>query len=118
LVLMRLRMSVCIAAYQQRQRPDDDYLAISQRPIRNTLPALAVIHPRLAAATFRHACRLSPVRSSEAVTSYLRTNTHTFASALPADLREAPCVVFDLSVGSPLVSGDARENDEPKLTRR
>jgi hypothetical protein len=34
-------MSACIAAWQQQQRPDDDYLAVSQEPIRRTMPALA-----------------------------------------------------------------------------
>ena len=41
LACLRLCMSACIAAWQQRQRPDDDYLAVSQEPIRRTLPALA-----------------------------------------------------------------------------
>ena len=118
LVRLRLCMSVGMAAHQQRQRPDDDYLAISQRPIRHTLPKLAQTQPRLAEAVFRHACGLSPVPSSEAVTDWLRANTHAFASVLEADLRTTPCLVFDLSVGSPLLSGDARENAEPELTRR
>jgi len=33
LVLLRLCTSVCVAARQQRQRPDDPYLAVSQEPI-------------------------------------------------------------------------------------
>ena len=41
LACLRLCMSACIAAWQQRQRPGDDYLAVSQEPIRRTLPALA-----------------------------------------------------------------------------
>ena len=45
---MRLCLSVCLAAKQQAERPDVDYLGISQAPIRRTLPALAAIHPRLA----------------------------------------------------------------------
>jgi 4-aminobutyrate aminotransferase-like enzyme/Ser/Thr protein kinase RdoA (MazF antagonist) len=118
LVRLRLGMSVCLAAYQQRQRPDDAYLAISQQPIRNTLPKLVQIQPRLAEAVFRHACGLSPVPSSNAVTTWLRANSHTFAPILEADLRTTPCLVFDLSVGSPLISGDTRANAEPELTRR
>jgi 4-aminobutyrate aminotransferase-like enzyme len=43
LVLLRLCASVCIAAQQQRQRPDDPYLAISQAPIARTLPRLAAM---------------------------------------------------------------------------
>jgi 4-aminobutyrate aminotransferase-like enzyme/Ser/Thr protein kinase RdoA (MazF antagonist) len=118
LVRMRLCMSVCLAAHQQRQRPDDDYLRISQQPISATLPKLAQIHPRLAEATFRHACGLAPVPSAESVTTWLRANAHTFAPVLKADLRSAPCVVFDLSVDSPLVCGDPHANAAPELTRR
>jgi len=38
LVLLRLAMSVCIAAYQTQQRPDNEYLGISQRVIEENLP--------------------------------------------------------------------------------
>jgi len=41
LACMRLCTSACIAAWQQEQRSGDDYLAVSQEPIRRTLPALA-----------------------------------------------------------------------------
>jgi 4-aminobutyrate aminotransferase-like enzyme/Ser/Thr protein kinase RdoA (MazF antagonist) len=59
LILMRLCMSVCLAAHQQQQRPDNEYLEISQRSIANSLPGLAMIDPRKAAAAFRDACRMS-----------------------------------------------------------
>ena len=116
LARLRLCMSVCIGAHQRRQRPGDDYLAISQQPIRDTLPNLAQIHPRFAEAVLRHACGLPP--SSNAVIEWLRANERTFASVLSDDLRATSCLVLDLSVGSPLVSGDERENTEPKLTER
>jgi len=40
LVRLRLCMSVCIAAYQQEQQPENEYLGISQRLIEETLPRL------------------------------------------------------------------------------
>ena len=40
MVRMRLAVSTCMAAHQMRLRPDDPYLAISQEPIRRTLPRL------------------------------------------------------------------------------
>jgi Ser/Thr protein kinase RdoA (MazF antagonist) len=43
LACLRLCMSACIAAWQQAQRPNDEYLAVSQGPIQRTLPALAAI---------------------------------------------------------------------------
>jgi 4-aminobutyrate aminotransferase-like enzyme/Ser/Thr protein kinase RdoA (MazF antagonist) len=53
LVLLRLCASVSIGARQQAQRPGDEYLAISQAPIRRTLPILADIPPDVARAAFR-----------------------------------------------------------------
>jgi Ser/Thr protein kinase RdoA (MazF antagonist) len=41
LVLLRLSMSVCLAAYQQQQQPENRYLEISQRAIAEALPKLA-----------------------------------------------------------------------------
>jgi|ERR1700752_294977 len=40
MTLMRLCMSACLAAFQERQRPDNDYLSVSQQSIRNSLPGL------------------------------------------------------------------------------
>ena len=40
LVRLRLAMSVCLAAHQLRQRPENEYLRISQRAIVETLPRL------------------------------------------------------------------------------
>ena len=40
LVRLRLAMSVCIAAYQQRQQPENEYLGISQRAIEKALPRI------------------------------------------------------------------------------
>ena len=57
LACLRLCMSACIAAWQQAQRPDDEYLAVSQAPIRRTLPVLAAIPLDFAAETLRAATR-------------------------------------------------------------
>jgi 4-aminobutyrate aminotransferase-like enzyme/Ser/Thr protein kinase RdoA (MazF antagonist) len=59
LVLMRLCMSVCLAAYQQQQTPDNAYLEISQRSIRNILPRLVAIDWQTTATAFRGACGLT-----------------------------------------------------------
>jgi hypothetical protein len=53
-------MSACIAAWQQQHRPDDEYLAVSQEPIRRTLPALAAIAAGTAEGVMRAACGLEP----------------------------------------------------------
>jgi 4-aminobutyrate aminotransferase-like enzyme/Ser/Thr protein kinase RdoA (MazF antagonist) len=43
LVVLRLCVSACVAADQQRQRPNDEYITISQAAIRRTLPKLAAL---------------------------------------------------------------------------
>ncbi|MBS1787674.1 MAG: aminotransferase class III-fold pyridoxal phosphate-dependent enzyme [Acidobacteria bacterium] len=125
LVKLRLCVSVCMAAHQQRQRPDDEYLTISQQPIRSTLPRLAAIHPRFAETAFRHACGLKKEFRVPPLGGSLgdqiqppKGGTLNFSSVIDADLRTEPLIVFDLSVSSPLLSGDAEENSEPKLTKR
>jgi 4-aminobutyrate aminotransferase-like enzyme len=59
LVLMRLCMSICLAAYQRQQRPDNAYLQISQRSIGNILPRLVAIDWQTTATAFRGACGLT-----------------------------------------------------------
>jgi Ser/Thr protein kinase RdoA (MazF antagonist) len=56
LMLLRLCMSVCLAAHQQQQRPDNQYLEISQLPIKRNLQHLATIDYRHAVETFRSVC--------------------------------------------------------------
>lgn len=116
LVKMRFCMSVCLAAHQQSQRPDDEYLSISQQPIHDTLPEIQKIHHRFATAVFRQACKMPPIPAAEKVITWLKKST--FADVLGVDLRTKDCIVFDLSVDSPLINGDPVENSEPKLTQR
>ena len=63
LVLLRLCASVCIAARQQRQRPDDPYLSISQAPIARTLPRLAAVGFDDAEEAFRRARGRTPAET-------------------------------------------------------
>jgi 4-aminobutyrate aminotransferase and related aminotransferases len=116
LVLLRLCVSVCIAADQQAQRPDNTYLGVSQLSIHRALPALAAIPFGLAEITFRRAAGLEPSAASARVREFL--NRTTVAPVLGRDLSREPVIVLDLSVGSPLVAGDRRDNAEPRLTQR
>jgi 4-aminobutyrate aminotransferase-like enzyme/Ser/Thr protein kinase RdoA (MazF antagonist) len=118
LICLRLCVSACMAAHNRAQRPDDPYLGISQAPIRNTLPRLTKIHPRFAEACFRHACGLDPVPAATSVGRWLEDRAGTFAPVLGMNLAETPVTVFDLGIGSPLVSGDPDARTEPDLTRR
>ncbi len=118
LVTMRLCMSVCIAAEQQASQPDNEYLSISQMPVRETLPKLAATHPRFAEAFFQDACGLTPFPASEKIVDWLASHTGEFVSPLDFDLHAGPITVLDLSVSSPLLEGDPTKNEGRFLTPR
>ncbi|MEO8878764.1 MAG: aminotransferase class III-fold pyridoxal phosphate-dependent enzyme [Gemmatimonadaceae bacterium] len=115
LVVLRLCTSACIAADQQRQRPDNAYLGVSQGPIARALPLLATIPFSLAEAGFRDAAGRSPVPESERVIDYLNRQ-RPIPPLLGIDPQRAPSIVLDLGVESSMLSGDTRENSEPALT--
>ncbi|TMQ19176.1 MAG: aminotransferase class III-fold pyridoxal phosphate-dependent enzyme [Deltaproteobacteria bacterium] len=118
LAILRLCMSACLAAYQQRRHPENDYLGVSQAPLRRTLPRLVRIPFGVGAATVRSACGLEPIASAAAVRDWLAARTRSFAPVLGIDPRVERALVLDLGVASPLVSGDPHDNAEPAFTER
>src|SRR5262249_4681099 len=61
-------------------------------------------------------CGLPAVPHSTHVTGWLHDNRGNFASVLDMDLRRAPSLVFDLSVGSMLLGADPAGFETPVLT--
>ena len=120
LICLRLCLSACHAADQRQQRPDDEYLAISQEPVQRTLPKLLRIHPRFAEAVFRRACGLTPCRQSETLVRWLRerASPQPILGTWTSGPKRLDFDVLDFSVGSPLVSGDDRENTAALLGER
>jgi 4-aminobutyrate aminotransferase-like enzyme len=118
LACMRLCLSVCLAAHQSKQRPDDEYLQISQKAIQATLPRLTQIHPRFAAAAFRHACGMVPVPQSEEVTNWLKQHAQEAAPVFGPELMAQKPLPIDLSIGSPLLGSGPASQTETSLTRR
>jgi 4-aminobutyrate aminotransferase-like enzyme/Ser/Thr protein kinase RdoA (MazF antagonist) len=117
LICLRLCASVAIAAEQTRQRADNAYLSVSQIAIRDVLPVLAKIPFKLAEAAIRDAAGIAPVPASEKVIAFLERQPD-FAPVIGFDLRREPTIVLDLSIASPLLNGDTRENTEPNVTER
>jgi 4-aminobutyrate aminotransferase-like enzyme/Ser/Thr protein kinase RdoA (MazF antagonist) len=117
-VRLRLSMSIAIAARQLRRSPDNAYLNVSQEPIRRTLPRLARIHPRFAAAYFRAACGLVPDPQSEVITSWLKDNTAAFGPILDLDLRSGPILALDLSVSGTFISSADVDKGEEAIERK
>ena len=118
LASMRLCMSACLAAKQQTECPDEPYLGISQCPIQALLPKLAAIHPRFALYTFREACGLEPVPQTEAIVEWLRAQPDFASVVAGVNLQTDRIEVLDLSVSSPLVSGDPAQNSAELLAER
>jgi 4-aminobutyrate aminotransferase-like enzyme/Ser/Thr protein kinase RdoA (MazF antagonist) len=104
LVAARLATSVVNSALRAAERPDDPYVTISERPAWAALERWLAIDSRRAHLAFRAACGLPPVPDGAAVARWLASAPAV--SVLDADLRSAPSLVFDLSVGSLLLGAD------------
>ena len=118
LVRLRLCLSACLAVHQQSQRPQDEYLSISQEAIRRTLPRLFGIQRRFAEAALRKACGLDALPRCAAITEWLLKNRENMAAVVGHDLQSEPLLVFDLGIASPFLSGDPKNNREPELSQR
>jgi 4-aminobutyrate aminotransferase-like enzyme/Ser/Thr protein kinase RdoA (MazF antagonist) len=106
LIGMRLAVSVTNSAHRKSLIPNDPYVTISEAPAWEALEKLTAVHPRLAHYTFRDACALPAVPHSENVRRWLASSASSAASILDVDLRAAPSVVVDLSVGSTFLGAD------------
>jgi 4-aminobutyrate aminotransferase-like enzyme/Ser/Thr protein kinase RdoA (MazF antagonist) len=115
LAVLRLCASACIAADQQRERPGNAYLGVSQNAIRKLLPILARTPFPLAGAVVRDAFGVDPVPASSRVAAYLRRVKPY--PVMGIDLSTEPSIVLDLSIASPILSGNPDDNTEPALTK-
>jgi 4-aminobutyrate aminotransferase-like enzyme/Ser/Thr protein kinase RdoA (MazF antagonist) len=116
LIAMRLTVSVTNSAHRKSIVPNEPYVTISEAPAWAALEKLASIHPRFAHYSFRDACGLPAVPQSEKVQRWLASKVNTSASILETDLRTAPTVVFDLSVGSTLLGADPSGSETENLS--
>jgi 4-aminobutyrate aminotransferase-like enzyme/Ser/Thr protein kinase RdoA (MazF antagonist) len=113
LACLRLCTSLCLAARRRTTEPDNDYLTISEAPVRRALEALGDVHPRYAEATFRDACGLSACPTSPAVLAWLGEHRQELAPVVEAD--PARALVLDLGVSSPDLESPEAAADRPKL---
>jgi len=118
LIGTRLAVSVTNSAQRKAVKPDDEYVTISEAPASEALERLATIHPRFAHYTFREACGLAPVPHGSEVERWLASNAGSTASVLDADLRTAPSLVFDFSVGSTFLGADPAAIDLARQTKK
>jgi 4-aminobutyrate aminotransferase-like enzyme/Ser/Thr protein kinase RdoA (MazF antagonist) len=117
LIGMRLAVSVTNSAHRKSLVPDDPYVTISEAPAWKALENLALVSPRFAHYVFRDACGLPPAPQSKTIQRWLASNASSAASILDVDLRSAPSVVFDLSVGSAFLGADPGAADTENLSQ-
>ena len=103
LACMRLCASVCQAAHQAAQEPDNEYLRISERPAWELLARLREIHPHQAHYLLRQACGLEAFPGGDRIRVWLRANSASFVPPVEADLRGGETSFLDLGVDSPLL---------------
>ncbi len=118
LIGMRLAVSVVNSACRKRLKPDDPYVTVSEASAWEALQRLAEIHPRIAHYTFRAACGLPAVPQSEGIKRWLQANSGSAASILEKEVRSAPSMVFDLSVGSTFLGADPGAAEPGKLAQK
>lgn len=116
LIGMRLALSVVNSAQRKTLKPDDPYVTISEAPAWEALERLAKIHPRFAHYSFRAACGLEAVPRNKSVRGSLEKDARTSASILDVDLRNEPCRVLGLSVGSTFLGANPEASETPALT--
>ena len=117
LILARLAVSVTNSAMMSVLKPADAYVTISEKPAFAALERLIRIPPALAEAWFRRSCGLAATSSAAAeVTSWIEAHAGAFSPVLDVDLRTVPVLVFDLSVGSPMLGADPRATETAALT--
>ncbi len=102
LILLRLTMSMVMAARQQAAAPDNDYLGISQAPVWRLLQQLEKLPPGLARAQLRQACGFAPAPAHGRVATWLAGRLDALHPVVDGDLRTPDQLVLDLSVASPL----------------
>lgn len=116
LVRTRLAVSVVNSACRAAAEPGDPYLTISEAPAWAALEAFDLVPARLAHYSYRDACGLPPAPRGPAVVRWLVESGGSFAPVLDHDLRRAPVVVLDLSVGSPMLGADPAGLKTPRLS--
>ena len=116
LIGARLCCSVLISTYRKTLEPDNDYLNVSEQPVWTTLETLAAVPPSLPHYTFRAACGLDPCPQTARIITWLRDHAEAVAPVVKPDVRHKAPLVFDLSVGSPLIGNPAALADPASFT--
>ena len=115
---MRLVLSLCIAAYQQRERPDDKYLTISQEPISKIIPVIENIHPLYAETVFRIECDKPPIQRLISLHEEIKEYGKNAFPVMGEVFTKENTMALDLGLESKLIEGDTELNSASRLGER
>ncbi len=101
LVMTRYAVSMCMAAKQIRDNPENTYLLVSQEDVWRELKRLQSENRAIAIARIRDACGLAPIPHAAAVVRWLEKNAHDFAPIVRPDVAKPEVAVFNFSASGP-----------------
>ena len=101
LVCTRYAVSMCMAARQIRDNPDNTYLLVSQEDVWRELRRLQRENRPLAIARIRDACGFAPIPHAARVERWLERNAHDFAAVIRPGLVRPKVLSLDLTASGP-----------------
>jgi 4-aminobutyrate aminotransferase-like enzyme/Ser/Thr protein kinase RdoA (MazF antagonist)/murein DD-endopeptidase MepM/ murein hydrolase activator NlpD len=118
MVCLRLGLSACIAAQQVHEHPENEYLNISQAPIRNTLPKFAQIPPDFMAAAFRAAIDLKASPKADRIVAWLTSQSDNFAPIMAEISNQQAITGIDLHITSSVLDFTDLMAGEPAISQK
>lgn len=97
LIRVRLAESTCMAAQQYAANPDNEYLLISQKDIRDLLQRMEQINSKVVHYRFRDVCGLEACAGSRKLVQWLSVNADKIGPIVQHDLSPDNVLVLDLS---------------------
>ncbi|MGK9263128.1 aminotransferase class III-fold pyridoxal phosphate-dependent enzyme [Sinorhizobium meliloti] len=101
LVRTRYAVSMCMAARQIRDNPENTYLLVSQEDVWRELKRLEQENRSFAIARLRDACGFAPIPRAARVVRWLERNAHDFSGVIKPGIARPKAAVLYFSANSP-----------------
>lgn len=119
LIEARIAISICMAARQIANDPDNEYLLVSQEPFRALIKQLADENRELAVFRFRDGCGLPANRRTPGIIRWLEQHRHQFTNVCNFDLSDTTrLLTIDLSIHSPEIQPAEASANTAELSER
>ena len=101
LVCTRYAVSMCMAAKQIRDNPENTYLLVSQEDVWRELQHFQRESRAFAVARIRDACGFAPIPHASRVERWLERNAHDFAAIIRPEVVKPKVLALDLTTRGP-----------------